>query len=149
MHDCEETVTARELMRRLQQDGWYEVRQIGSHKQFRHDRKPGLVTVPVHGSRDIPKRTLASHFSPGGLEADSGRLEMKTYAVVFERGDEGEEPWAAYVPDLPGCISTGETMDDVRRNIREAIELHVEGLKAEGYPVPEPRCEAGRVRVAA
>ena len=53
------------------------------------------------------------------------------YAVVFEKG---EHNFAAYVPDLPGCISTGKTREDVERNIKEAIEFHVEGLTLTGQP---------------
>lgn len=74
---------------------------------------------------------------------------MKEYAVIYERGGEGQENWGAYVPDLPGCITTGETLEEARRHIREAIELHVEGLAAEGLPVPEPSTEVERVAVAA
>jgi predicted RNA binding protein YcfA (HicA-like mRNA interferase family) len=59
-------MTAREVIRRLTGEGWYEVRQSGGHKQFKHDQKPGLVTVPVHGSKAIPKRTLASIFRQAG-----------------------------------------------------------------------------------
>lgn len=47
---------------------------------------------------------------------------MKRYAVVFEKADNN---WAAHVPDLPGCISTGKTLDETKRNIRESIELHL------------------------
>ena len=57
------------------------------------------------------------------------------YAIVIEKG---EGNYAAYVPDLPGCVSTGETLEEVERNIREAIRLHVEGLKEDGLPVPQP-----------
>jgi predicted RNase H-like HicB family nuclease len=74
---------------------------------------------------------------------------MKEYAVVYERGGEGEENWGAYVPDLPGCITTGETLDQVREHIREAIHLHLAGLQAEGLPVPEPTTQVDRVPVAA
>jgi predicted RNase H-like HicB family nuclease len=72
---------------------------------------------------------------------------MKEYAVIYEQGEEGEEAWGAYVPDLPGCVSTGETLEQAQRNIREAIQLHVEGLKAEGLPVPEPTTHVDRVPV--
>jgi len=75
-------------------------------------------------------------------------VAMREYVVIYERGIEGEENWGAYVPDLPGCISTGETLVEVRRHIREAIQLHLEGLKAEGQPIPEPSTRAGRVAVA-
>jgi predicted RNase H-like HicB family nuclease len=61
---------------------------------------------------------------------------MKKYAVVIERGPNN---LSAYVPDLPGCISTGRTVEEIERNIREAIELHLEGLAEDGEPIPEPR----------
>ena len=57
------------------------------------------------------------------------------YAVVFESSTQN---YAAYVPDLPGCIATRDTRDEVEANIREAIAFHIEGLKAEGEPVPSP-----------
>ena len=57
------------------------------------------------------------------------------FAVVFERA---ERNWAAYVPDLPGCISTGATLDETKRNIREAVELHLEAMREIGEPVPVP-----------
>jgi predicted RNase H-like HicB family nuclease len=77
------------------------------------------------------------------MESDA----MREYVVIYERGKEGEENWGAYVPDLPGCISTGETLEELRSNIREAIQLHLEGLEAEGLPVPEPSIHADRVAV--
>lgn len=62
------------------------------------------------------------------------------YAVVIERA---ENNYAAYVPDLPGCIATGETLEQAEASIREVIEFHIEGLRADHLPVPEPRtvCE--------
>ncbi len=60
---------------------------------------------------------------------------MKKYAVVIEAGSSN---LSAYVPDLPGCITTGGTIEEVERNIREAIELHLEGLEEDGLPIPEP-----------
>jgi predicted RNase H-like HicB family nuclease len=73
---------------------------------------------------------------------------MEEFVLLSERGGPGEENWGACVPDLPGRISTGETSEAVPRNIREAIELHLAGLKAKGLPVPEPTTQAGRVVVA-
>jgi predicted RNase H-like HicB family nuclease len=55
------------------------------------------------------------------------------YAVIFEQADAN---WAAYVPDLPGCITTGATIEDTERNIREAIEGHLRTLAEFGEPVP-------------
>ena len=60
---------------------------------------------------------------------------MKKFAVVIEGGANN---LSAYVPDLPGCITTGKTVEEIERNIREAIELHLEGLLEDGEPIPEP-----------
>lgn len=57
------------------------------------------------------------------------------YAVVFEKG---ERNFAAYVPDLPGCVSTGKTRAAVEENIREAIAFHLDGLREIGQPIPVP-----------
>lgn len=56
------------------------------------------------------------------------------YAVVYEQAPRN---WAAYVPDLPGCIATGRTRTEVQRRIREAIGLHLAALRARGEDVPE------------
>ena len=66
------------------------------------------------------------------------------YMVVIERG---ETSWGAHVPDLPGCVAVGETREEVRRLIREAIELHIYGLKEDGLPVPAPSSEGEFVDV--
>ncbi len=71
---------------------------------------------------------------------------MKEFLVVFEKA---ETNFAAYVPDLPGCVSTGETREEVEANIREAIEFHLDGLREVGEPIPEPtQAWTGVVRVA-
>jgi predicted RNase H-like HicB family nuclease len=57
------------------------------------------------------------------------------YGVVIEKG---ETSYGAYVPDLPGCVAVGETLEEVERLIREAVRFHIEGLQEEGLPVPEP-----------
>jgi predicted RNase H-like HicB family nuclease len=57
------------------------------------------------------------------------------YAVIVEQGDTS---YGAYVPDLPGCVAVGETLEEVQRLIREAIAFHIEGLREEGLPVPPP-----------
>jgi predicted RNase H-like HicB family nuclease len=57
------------------------------------------------------------------------------YAIVIERADSN---FSAYVPDLPGCVATGDTVEDVESEISEAIRLHIEGLLEDGLPVPKP-----------
>jgi len=59
---------ARELIRIIEQDGWRLVRQKGSHMQFKHPTKPGTVTVPYHGSRDLSKSDVASILKQAGLK---------------------------------------------------------------------------------
>jgi predicted RNase H-like HicB family nuclease len=59
----------------------------------------------------------------------------RSYLVVIEHGDRN---FSAYVPDLPGCIATGTTREQTVERMRGAIALHIEGLRADGEPVPEP-----------
>lgn len=66
------------------------------------------------------------------------------YVVVVEKSESG---FGAYVPDLPGCVSVGETREETLALIREAIELHVKSLRAAGEPVPAPTSTAERVAV--
>ena len=61
------------------------------------------------------------------------------YAVVVEKG---ETSFGAYVPDLPGCIAAAETKEEVLQLIHEAIEFHVEGLREDGQPIPEPQASS-------
>jgi len=68
------------------------------------------------------------------------------YAVVLERA---ESNWAAYVPDLPGCIAVGATADDVNRSIRTSIAMHLEGMIEDGLPIPEPSSRVEYVEVGA
>ena len=68
------------------------------------------------------------------------------YMVVIERG---ESSWGAHVPDLPGCVAVGETRDEVIGLIREAVALHIDGLRREGLPVPKPSSEGEFVDVEA
>ncbi|MXX77233.1 MAG: type II toxin-antitoxin system HicB family antitoxin [Holophagales bacterium] len=68
------------------------------------------------------------------------------YTIVIEKAPNN---YAAYAPDLPGCIATGDTRAEVIRLMREAIEFHLEGLRRDGDPVPPPQTTAAQVDVAA
>jgi len=68
------------------------------------------------------------------------------YVVVIEKG---ESSYGAHVPDLPGCIAVGDTKEEVLKLIREAIEFHIDGLKADGEPVPSSASDIEFVEVAA
>jgi predicted RNase H-like HicB family nuclease len=71
---------------------------------------------------------------------------MTRYAVVIEKGVGN---FAAYVPDLPGCIATGATVAETQRQIREAIELHVAGMREDGLALPEPLSQVEYLEVNA
>jgi predicted RNase H-like HicB family nuclease len=66
------------------------------------------------------------------------------YAVIYERATRN---WAAYVPDLPGCMTTGSTLDETKLNIREAIQGHLQTLREFGDPIPEASSLAGEIEI--
>ncbi len=68
------------------------------------------------------------------------------YAVVIEKADSN---YSAYVPDLPGCIATGKTIEEAEIEIRNAIEFHLEGMKQDGQTIPLPSSAVEYVEVAA
>ena len=68
------------------------------------------------------------------------------YAVVIEKADGN---YSAYVPDLPGCVATGATLQEVEEEMREAITFHLEGLREDGLPVPPPSSRVEYLEVAA
>ena len=67
------------------------------------------------------------------------------YVYIIEKG---ESSFGAYVPDLPGCVAAGESREETKRLIQEAIEFHIEGLAKDGLPLPEPNSEADYVEIA-
>jgi len=67
-----------------------------------------------------------------------------TYTVIYEKGPTS---WGAYVPDLPGVISVGDSREEVESLIQEAIAFHVEGMRQEGLTVPQPSSFAGVVEI--
>ena len=66
------------------------------------------------------------------------------YAVVYERTSTG---FSAYVPDLPGCVAAGKTLAETEKLIREAVELHLQGMREDGDPIPQPSSRVGEVVV--
>ena len=60
---------------------------------------------------------------------------MKRYAIVIEKA---KSNYSAYVPDLPGCVATGATVEETESLLREAIDLHLEGMREDGLAIPEP-----------
>ena len=71
---------------------------------------------------------------------------MKKYLVIVEQTNTG---FSAYSPDLPGCVSTGRTREDVEQNMREAIAFHLHGLREDGQALPEPNTYSTYVELPA
>jgi len=69
---------------------------------------------------------------------------MKQFLVIVEKA---EGNYSAYSPDLPGCVATGATREETEERIHEAIELHIEGLREDGFPIPQSRSSAIYVAV--
>lgn len=68
------------------------------------------------------------------------------YAVVIEKAGAN---YSAYVPDLPGCVATGSSVEEVEQAIRKAIQLHLEGLRSDNLPIPAPSSRVEYIEVAA
>jgi predicted RNase H-like HicB family nuclease len=75
-----------------------------------------------------------------------GGIEMKEYAAVFEKTSNG---WSAYAPDLPGLGVAAATFEETEQLLREGIEFHIEGLREDGLPIPEPSTQVMRLAIPA
>lgn len=67
------------------------------------------------------------------------------YAMIMEPG---ERNYSAYLPDLPGCVATGETIDELRENMSQAIEMHLKGMREDGLAIPQPTTIADYIEAA-
>ena len=67
------------------------------------------------------------------------------YAMIIEQG---ERNYSGYLPDLPGCIATGKTIEELKTRMSEAIKLHLRGMREDGLPIPEPTSLAEYVEAA-
>jgi len=71
---------------------------------------------------------------------------MRRYAIVIEKAGSN---YSAYSPDLPGCIAAGDTPAETKARMREAIELHIQGLTEDGLPIPEPSAQVDVIETTA
>ncbi len=67
------------------------------------------------------------------------------YAIIIEKT---KGNYSAYVPDLPGCITTGNTIEEIQKNMKEAIDFHLDGLREECVPIPEPTTYCDYIEVS-
>lgn len=72
--------------------------------------------------------------------------DAEDYLVIIESGADG---YSAYIPDLPGCVTVGESVEEIRSNIREAMELYLDGLAEKGLSAPRPISRADHIAVRA
>jgi len=129
----------REIIKLIEADGWYLVATVGSHRQYKH---------PLKRARDNSwqaERRIATWY--GAKHPEAGRAgpedPMTSYAVVIERASDGG--YGAWSPDLPGCVAVADTKDAVLAEMRQAIELHLAGLREDGQPIPHPSTVAATV----
>jgi len=133
----------RSVIPALERDGWSEVGQVvGSHRQFSHLRKRGRITVPDTLDDELAPGTMASFRRAAGLPAPRGRgtatASARTdlgYVVIVEPTRTG---YSAYVPNLPGCITVGRTRAEIKRQMAEAIALHLAGIREDRAQIPPP-----------
>ncbi len=105
----------------------------------KHATKAAVVTVPGKPGDELAPGHTQQHPQARGVE-------MKKYLVVIEKTGTG---YSAYSPDLPGCISAGASREEIEKNMEEAIEFHLDGLRQSGYPIPEPQSYSRYVEVPA
>ena len=125
----------REMIALLERDGWYLAKQTGGHRQFKHPTKIGRVTVPGGLGKELPLGTERSISQASGVE-EKIMSHPYRYLIVIERADDGG--YGAWAPDLPGCVALGDTVEETERSMREAIAFHLEGMREDGQPIPEP-----------
>jgi len=133
----------RQVIRLLEEDGWYLVVSRGSRRQFKHPTKPGRVTVAGHPGHDLAK--YEEQHSEAGQAGKEGEVAVYRFLVVIERANDN---YSAYAPDLPGRVTTGKTREEAERQVREAIEEHVRGLIEDNLPIPVSSASAGYMAVA-
>jgi predicted RNase H-like HicB family nuclease len=114
-----------------------------------NQRKP----LPIQTSDETWTRHRAGQSRKGNGGGDTEQYSeasrsqiMKKYLIIVEKTNTG---YSAFSPDIPGCGSVGDTKEEVERNIQEAIEFHLEGLREEGYAIPEPSSYSSYVDIAA
>jgi predicted RNase H-like HicB family nuclease/predicted RNA binding protein YcfA (HicA-like mRNA interferase family) len=129
-----------EILTMLKDDGWYLVAAKGRHRQFKPPFKPDRVTIP--GS---PAMTSRREQRAASSNKQAGSDIMR-YAIVIEKAANN---FSAYVPDLPGCIATGASIEEVEAEIKEAIAFHPEGMREDGITPPIPQSQVDYAEVAA
>jgi predicted RNA binding protein YcfA (HicA-like mRNA interferase family)/predicted RNase H-like HicB family nuclease len=122
-------MTVREVLKELRDDGWFIVRQRGSHRQLHHSTKSGTVTVAGKPSKTLHRKS----WLPSGNRHNWSH-EMRYWVRLYRQGTD----YSAMVPDLPGCVAAGDSVEEVRELIGEAIAMHLEMIEQSGAEIPVP-----------
>ena len=126
---------SRDIVRRLGREGWTLVRVTGSHHVFKSPISGGTVVVP-HPKKDLGKGLVLPFIRARG--GNPTEVAMAHYIAIIE--DAGpDHAVGVWFPDLPGCTSAGDDIDEALRNAPEALELYAESFEADSKPLPRPR----------
>src|ERR1051325_4095442 len=126
---------SRDLIRELEADGWRYIGATGSHHHYRHPVKPGKVTVP-HPKRDLHPKTVGSIYRQAG---NDGATMSNTAGLVALVHKDHDTSYGVSFPDVPGCISAGDTFEQAMDNAAEALAGHLAAMEADGDPLPKAR----------
>ena len=95
-----------------------------------HPTKPGRVRIPGRPNDELLAGNLCEYTWTGRIEVMADQL---SFAVIVEKG---EHNFSAYAPELPGCVTTGSTIEETLANMREAISFHLQGIAEDQRPLP-------------
>lgn len=123
----------RDIIKRVEEDGWYLIRIRGEHRHYSHPVKKGIVTISGQLRQDMPIGTLLNVWKQAQLGKE---VPMAKILVIVEKG---ETSYGAYSPDVPGCVAVGDTREEALQLFREALQGHLELMREEHLPLPEPQ----------
>jgi predicted RNA binding protein YcfA (HicA-like mRNA interferase family)/predicted RNase H-like HicB family nuclease len=126
---------SRDIIRRLEREGWGFVRVTGSHHVFKSPKSGETLVIP-HPKKDLGKALCMPFIGAQG--GNLTEVAVAHYIAIIE--DAGpDHAVGVWFPDLPGCTSAGDNIDEALRNAPEALELYAESFEADGDPMPRPR----------
>ncbi len=132
-------VKIRDVVRLVEDDGWFPVRTRGSHRQYHHRSSLAPSPLPASGPGFAPQDS--EQYS----ETSRTTVKFMQYTIIIERGSKN---FSAYVPDFPGCVAAADTEEETVALMKEALEMHIEDMRARGEPLLPPS-EARPIEVAA
>ncbi len=132
---------SRDIKRRLEQEGWILERIAGSHHVFKHPRTRATLVCPIRGKTWASAWFVISISRLDGspIDDDAITCDAMTHYVAIVEDAGADRAIGIWFPDLPGCFSAGDDIDDALRNAHEALALYAEAEAQEGRALPNPR----------